>query len=130
MQEVKEKEWEKISKLENYKLQVERLDFICLSFSNSRWGDLSAFFAPGPRDSLGGPDIMFCKSIFMFCYLQTISFKSIMFCYLQKLEHCGVQQPALSWFQSYLSNRKQYCRARGGVDSLIGKIEVGVPQGS
>ena len=47
----------------------------------------------------------------------------------KKLEHYGVQQGELSWFQSYLSNRKQYCRV-GGVDSEIGEVEVGVSQGS
>ena len=34
-----------------------------------------------------------------------------------------------SWFESYLSNRKQFCRFNG-VDSKIGDIEVGAPQGS
>ena len=47
----------------------------------------------------------------------------------KKLEHYGVQQRELSWFQSYLANRKQFCRV-GGVDSEIGEVEVGVPQGS
>ena len=35
----------------------------------------------------------------------------------------------LSWFKSYLSNRKQYCRING-VDSNINDINVDVPQGS
>ena len=47
----------------------------------------------------------------------------------KKLEHYGVRQRELSWFQSYLSHRKQYCRV-GGVDSETGEVEVGVPQGS
>ena len=47
----------------------------------------------------------------------------------QKLEHYGVTGRELSWFNSYLSNRKQYCRING-VDSNIKEIEVGVPQGS
>ena len=47
----------------------------------------------------------------------------------KKLELYGVQQRELSWFKSYLSNRKQFCRVNG-VDSDIGEIEVGVPQGS
>ena len=47
----------------------------------------------------------------------------------KKLNHYDVQQLELSWFESYLSNRKQFCRANG-VDSKIGDIEVGVPQGS
>ena len=47
----------------------------------------------------------------------------------KKLELYGVQQRELSWFKSYVSNRKQFCRVNG-VDSDIGKIEVGVPQGS
>ena len=47
----------------------------------------------------------------------------------KKLEHYGVQQRELSWFQSYLSNRKQFCRV-GGVDSRTGVVEIGVPQGS
>ena len=47
----------------------------------------------------------------------------------KKLEHYGVQQREPSWFQSYLSNRKQFCRV-GGVDSRTGVVEIGVPQGS
>ena len=35
----------------------------------------------------------------------------------------------LSWFRSYVSNRKQFRRVKG-VNSDIGEIEVGVPQGS
>ena len=44
----------------------------------------------------------------------------------KKLKLYGVQQRELSWFKSYLSNRKQFCRVNG-VDSDIGEIEVGVP---
>ena len=47
----------------------------------------------------------------------------------KKLELYGVQQRALSWFKSYLKNRKQFCRVNW-VDAEIGDIEVGVPQGS
>ena len=47
----------------------------------------------------------------------------------KKLELYGVQQRELSWFRSYLSNCKQFCRVNG-VDSDVGEIEVGVPQGS
>ena len=46
-----------------------------------------------------------------------------------KLELYGVQQQELSWFRSYLSNRKQFYRVNG-VDSDVGDLEVGVPQGS
>ena len=47
----------------------------------------------------------------------------------KKLELYGVQKREISWFKSYLSNRKQFCRVNG-VDSKIGYTEVGVPQGS
>ena len=47
----------------------------------------------------------------------------------QKLEHYGVVGKELSWFKSYLSDRKQYCRMNG-VDSNINDINVGVSQGS
>ena len=47
----------------------------------------------------------------------------------QKLEQYGVVGKELSWFKSYLSNRKQYCRING-VDASINDINVGVPQGS
>ena len=47
----------------------------------------------------------------------------------KKLELYGVQNRELSWFESYLTSRKQFCRVNG-VDSEIGDIDVGVPQGS
>ena len=47
----------------------------------------------------------------------------------QKLEHYGVVGKGLSWFKSYLSSRKQYCRING-VDSNVNDINVGAPQGS
>ena len=47
----------------------------------------------------------------------------------KKLEHYGVQRRELSWFQYYLSNRKQFWKV-DGADSQIGEVEVGVPQGS
>ena len=47
----------------------------------------------------------------------------------KKLAHYGVLGRGLSWFKSYLANRKQYCRVNG-VDSNMENIEVGVPQGS
>ena len=47
----------------------------------------------------------------------------------QKLEHYGVKNRELSWFKSYLSDRRQFCRANG-VDYKIETIETGAPQGS
>ena len=47
----------------------------------------------------------------------------------KKLQIYGVQQRELSWFRSYLSNRKQFCRVNG-VASGMRDVEVGVPQGS
>ena len=48
---------------------------------------------------------------------------------LQKLYHYGAQNFDLKWFESYLSNRKQFTRIEG-VDSSIQNIYIGVPQGS
>ena len=47
----------------------------------------------------------------------------------KKLQVYGVQHRELSWFRSYLSCRKQFCRVNG-VASDTKDIEVGVPQGS
>ena len=47
----------------------------------------------------------------------------------KKLQVYGVQHRELSWFRSYLTCRKQFCRVNG-VASDIEDIEVGVPQGS
>ena len=46
-----------------------------------------------------------------------------------KLEHYGIQQRGLGWFESYLYNRRQFCRVNG-INSQIEKLEVGAPQGS
>ena len=47
----------------------------------------------------------------------------------QKLQHYGVRQGELSWFKSYLSNWKQFCRV-SSTDSKAEDITIGVPQGS
>ena len=48
---------------------------------------------------------------------------------LEKLMLYGVQQSELSWFKSYLTNRKQFCMLNGA-ESDIGDIDIGIPQGS
>ena len=47
----------------------------------------------------------------------------------QKLQHYGVRKRALSWFKSYLSNRKRFCRVRG-TNSKVNDLTIKVPQGS
>ena len=48
---------------------------------------------------------------------------------LQKLEHYGIRNNALAWFESYLKGRKQYVHLNGA-NSMINDIVCGVPQGS
>ena len=48
---------------------------------------------------------------------------------LQKRYYYGVQDLDLKWFESYLSNRKQFTRI-DVVNSSIQNITIGVPQGS
>ena len=48
---------------------------------------------------------------------------------LVKLEHYGIRGNILNWFQSYLSNRKQYVSFNGHSSELL-EINCGVPQGS
>ena len=49
---------------------------------------------------------------------------------LKKIEHYGIRCTALSWFQSYLSNRKQFVSVNGHSSSVSNIISCGVPQGS
>ena len=48
---------------------------------------------------------------------------------LVKLEHYGIRGNMLNWFQSYLSNRKQYVSFNGHSTELL-EINCGVPQAS
>ena len=48
---------------------------------------------------------------------------------LSKLSHYGIRGNCLNWFQSYLSNRKQFV-TYNGVSSPVNRITCGVPQGS
>ena len=48
---------------------------------------------------------------------------------LQKLEHYGIRGTSLSWFKSYLSERKQFVNLNG-TDAEVKVITCGVPQGS
>ena len=47
---------------------------------------------------------------------------------LQKLDHYGIRGSALSWFESYLDNRKTVCYVNGESSDLK-IISCGVPQG-
>ena len=48
---------------------------------------------------------------------------------LKKLMHYGIRETANNWFNSYLTNRKQYVFVNGE-SSLLKDITCGVPQGS
>ena len=47
---------------------------------------------------------------------------------LEKLKYYGVEGTALSWFESYLSNRKQKVNYDGTL-SITLDLKTGVPQG-
>ena len=49
--------------------------------------------------------------------------------FCKKLEHYGICGTSLSWFKSYLSERKQFVNLNG-TDSVVKVITCGVPQGS
>ena len=48
---------------------------------------------------------------------------------LHKLQKYGIQQTNLSWFESYLRNRKQYVQNKEKISDLK-TINLGVPQGT
>ena len=48
---------------------------------------------------------------------------------LQKLKYYGISETSLKWFQSYITNRKQYVQFQN-VKSNLATISTGVPQGS
>jgi len=68
-------------------------------------------------------------TIAIFCDLQkgfdTVDHKIL----LKKLEGLGVRGIELKWFESYLSNRKQFVTL-DGVNSILLDIILGEPQGS
>ena len=49
---------------------------------------------------------------------------------LQKLSIMGVDDIAINWFHSYLSNRKQHCFIDGHLSASMDLLDCGVPQGS
>ena len=48
---------------------------------------------------------------------------------MSNLQHNGIRGVMLSWFESYLSNRKQYVSVKN-FSSSMSNITLGVPQGS
>ena len=48
---------------------------------------------------------------------------------MSMLQHNGIRGVMLSWFKSYLSNRKQYVAVKNSSSSMS-NITLGVPQGS
>ena len=49
---------------------------------------------------------------------------------IKKLKHYGVKENNLRWFESYLSNRKQYICYNGNKCTTFESITYGIPQGS
>ena len=68
------------------------------------------------RSDTKGPVL---KTFSIYLSKQTICFYLYMY----------IHQRELLWFQSYLSNREQFCRVNG-IDSEINSINIGIPQGS
>ena len=60
-------------------------------------------------------------------------FKGLWYCWpcniVEKMSHYGIRGNALKWFESCLSNRKQYV-TYNGISSVTKTVKCGVPQGS
>ena len=66
--------------------------------------------------------------VYLWTYKKLLTKWIMKYCLLSKFDHYGIQGISNNWFNSYLSNRKQFSSING-YDSGIAEINCGVPQG-
>ena len=76
-------------------------------------------------NKLHNKEIPFCIFIDLSKAFDTLNHSIL----LRKLKYYGLDNNAISWFKSYLTDRKQYVEI-DGVKSQIKSLSTGVPQGS